>query len=171
MNSRWQIIFNFFVPAENSMKVIEGSAAFFKSIVKVKDKYGLDTWLFEIERQGEAGDTKTKYSILPEEKLTPELRAQIGKAQLHDLATIGNHDEEGSAGAGKSPDSGPISEQEAQGIVEHLKTLSKSDVTAFLAKFGVQRVRDLKSSDVADARALIKELSGDGFDTEVDPFA
>jgi hypothetical protein len=166
-----KVSLNFFVPAEGKMKVIEGSAQFFKGIVKVKEKYGIENWLFEIERQGEAGDPKTKYSILPEEKISAELRAQMNKAELHDLASIGaGSEEEPDSAQGKSTSAGPISEQDAQGIVERLKLLPKSDVTAFLAKFGVQRVRDMKSSDVSAAMALLNELDG-GAGEEVDPFA
>jgi len=166
-----RISLNFFVPAEGQMKVIEGSAQFFKGIVKVKDKYGLDNWLFEIERQGEAGDPKTKYSILPEEKVTPEIRAQISKATLHDLGAIGTgSDEDADNTQAKSTSGGPINEKDAQGIVERLKMLAKSDVSAFLAKFGVQRVRDLKSSELTAALALLTDLDGAG-QAEVDPFA
>jgi len=172
VRSSLRVSLNFFVPAESKMKVIEGSAQFFRSIVKVKEKYGLDNWLFEIERQGEANDPKTKYSILPEEKLTAETRAQIAKVELHDLGAIGNGEDDGDGGSAQSKASspGPISEQEAQGIVERLKMLAKTDVTAFLAKFGVQRVRDMKSADVPAAQALLNDLDG-GAQAEVDPFA
>jgi hypothetical protein len=169
VRSSLRISLNFFVPADGQMKVIEGSAAFFKSIVKVKEKYGIEHWLFEIERQGEAGDPKTKYSILPEEKISAELRAQMNKLELHDLGAIGNGDDEAGASPSKSTSAGPISEQDAQSIVERLKLLAKSDVTAFLTKFGVQRVRDMKASDVAAAKALLDDLGGS--QAEVDPFA
>ncbi len=154
------------------MKVIEGSSAFFRSVVKVKEKYGIDSWLFEIERQGDAGDTKTKYSILPEEKINTELRAQMNKAELHNLASMGTGSEDDADATQPAPKSaGPISEQDAQAIVERLKLLSKSDVTAFLTKFGVQRVRDMKSADLTAARALLDDLDGGGTQAEVDPFA
>jgi hypothetical protein len=67
-----RVMLNFFVPAEGDMKVIEGGTVWFKDVLKVRDKYGLDKWLFEIERHGEADDPKTTYSILPEEKLDDE---------------------------------------------------------------------------------------------------
>jgi len=169
VRSSLRISLNFFVPADGQMKVIEGSAAFFKSIVKVKEKYGIEHWLFEIERQGEAGDPKTKYSILPEEKISSELRVQMNKLELHDLSAIGNGDDEPGAAPSKNTSAGPIPEQDAQSIVERLKLLAKSDVAAFLTKFGVQRVRDMKASDVAAAKALLDDLGGS--QAEVDPFA
>ena len=83
-----RVMLNFFVPAENAMKVIEGGPVWFKDVLKVRDKYGLDKWIFEIERHGEAGNPKTTYSILPEEKLTDELRARIAAVEVHDLERL-----------------------------------------------------------------------------------
>ena len=60
-----RVSFNFFVPADISMKIIEGGVTWFKDVVKVRDKYGLESKLFEIERHGDPGSTKTTYSILP----------------------------------------------------------------------------------------------------------
>ena len=72
-----RVMLNFYVPAESAMKVIEGGTVWFKNVLKIRDKYGVDKWLFEIERHGEAGDPKTTYSLLPEEELTDELRARM----------------------------------------------------------------------------------------------
>jgi hypothetical protein len=52
---------------------------------KVRAKYGLDKWSFEIQRSGAKGDMQTKYSILPEEQIDAELRQTINSAQLYDL--------------------------------------------------------------------------------------
>jgi hypothetical protein len=160
---------NFFVPAENAMKVIEGSGSFFNSVLKVRDKYGLADHLFEIERQGEPKDTKTKYTVLLDEKMTPQVRAAIAKAELHNLRNLGkgDGDDEGPESTQKS--SSPITEKEALAIVERLRALPKSDVTAFLGKFGIARVRDLKESDLRAANELLDELTGTT--AEVDPFA
>jgi hypothetical protein len=84
-----RVMLNFYVPAEGAMKVIEGGTVWFKDVLKVRDKYGLDKWLFEIERHGDAGDPKTTYSILPEVKLDDEMRARIAATEPHDLESIG----------------------------------------------------------------------------------
>ena len=68
---------NFFQLPERSLKIIEGGLGWFKDLIKVREKYGLDQWTFEIERRGEAGNTKTTYSILPEEKQSAELQVEI----------------------------------------------------------------------------------------------
>jgi hypothetical protein len=59
-------------------------------------------------------------------------------------------------------------------IVARLKSLPRADVDAFIAKMGVQRVRDLKASDETAARALLDQLEAKAAPAqaaEVDPFA
>ena len=172
-----RVMLNFFVPAEQDMKVIEGGTNWFKDVLKVRDKYGLDKWLFEIERHGEAGDPKTTYSILPEEKLDAALRRQIGDAELHDLAALSSgeaSDDKGDKPASK-PSGGPIDPRDASQLVGRLKQLPRSDVDTFLAEFGVRRVRDLKASDLAAAKELLDGLEaavrGADDDDSIDPFA
>ena len=175
-----RVMLNFFVPDEDDMKVIEGGTVWFKDVLKVRDKYGLDKWLFEIERHGEAGDPKTTYSILPEEKLDEELRGQIAGAELHDLAALSsgdaNADKGGDKPASKPSSGGPIDPRDASQLVGRLKQLPRSDVDAFLAEFGVKRVRDLKASDVAKAKQALDRLeaamrAADDEDDSIDPFA
>ena len=175
-----RVMLNFFVPAEGDMKVIEGGTVWFKDVLKVRDKYGLDKWLFEIERHGEAGDPKTTYSILPEEKLDDDLRGQMAGAELHDLAALSsgdaNADKGGDKPASKPTSGGPIDPRDASQLVGRLKQLPRSDVDAFLAEFGVKRVRDLKASDVAKAKQALDRLeaamrAADDEDDSIDPFA
>lgn len=172
-----RVMLNFYVPAEGVMKVIEGGTVWFKDVLKVRDKYGLDKWLFEIERHGDAGDPKTTYSILPEEKLDDEMRARIAAAEPHDLKSIGagNDDDNGKNSATtKKPSNaaGPIDPRVAGDLVAKLKALPRSDVDAFLAEFGVQRVRDLEAKHETSARAFIDQLlAKQSQPEEVDPFA
>jgi len=172
-----RVMLNFYVPAEGAMKVIEGGTVWFKDVLKVRDKYGLDKWLFEIERHGDAGDPKTTYSILPEEKLDDEMRARIAAAEAHDLKSIGAGNDEGdgksSTATKKSSNAaGPIDPRVAGDLVAKLKALPRSDVDAFLAEFGVQRVRDLDAKHETAARAFIDQLlAKQSQPEEVDPFA
>ena len=172
-----RVMLNFFVPAESAMKVIEGGTVWFKDVLKVRDKYGLDRWLFEIERHGESGDPKTTYSILPEEKIDDEMRARVAAAEPHDLAAIGNGESNGSDRKSESsdrrPSSGPVDPRTAGEIVALLKALPRSDVDAFLAEFGVQRVRDLPAGSEAAARDFIQKrsFSQGQAEAEIDPFA
>ena len=173
-----RVMLNFYVPAEGAMKVIEGGTVWFKDVLKVRDKYGLDKWLFEIERHGDAGDPKTTYSILPEEKLDDEMRARIAAAEPHDLKSngAGNDEDTGSKGPTATKKSsnaaGPIDPRVAGDLVAKLKALPRSDVDAFLAEFGVQRVRDLEAKHETSARAFIDQLlAKQSQPEEVDPFA
>src|SRR5690606_40975467 len=54
------------------VKVLEQGVMFFKDLVRVREKYGLEKWAFEIQRHGAAKDPKTTYSILPEHQLRSE---------------------------------------------------------------------------------------------------
>ena len=172
-----RVMLNFFVPAEDAMKVVEGGTMWFKDVLKVRDKYGLDKWLFEIERHGDAGDPKTTYSILPEEKIDDAMRARMAAAEPHDLATIGNGDSnEGDAKkprAERKPAKGPIDPRAAGELVALLKALPRGDVDAFLEEFGIQRVRELPAAQEAAARSFIEAQTAAlaPATTDIDPFA
>jgi hypothetical protein len=172
-----RVMLNFFVPAEGMMKVIEGGTKWFKDVLKVRKKYGLDKWCFEVERHGEAGSPKTTYSILPEEKLDDEMRARIAAADMHDLQALA----EGNQEAGGSDDrpagkrgGGPIDPRTSGEVVARLKALPRTAVDAFLSSFGVERVRDLKESDLPEAEKQLAKMEaehGAGKDASIDPFA
>jgi hypothetical protein len=173
-----RVAINFFVPAEGAMKVIEGGTQWFKDVLKVRDKYGLDKWSFEVERHGEAGDPKTKYTILPEEKIDAALRQQVEAAQAHVLEeVVGGVGDGEDTGKPASADAAPKSERPidstvASELVARMKALPRADVDALLAELGVQRVRDLKGAQVARAKALLAKCESEACSqAEVDPFA
>ena len=176
-----RVMLNFFVPAESDMKVIEGGTVWFKDVLKVRDKYGLDKWLFEIERHGDAGDPKTTYSILPEEKIDDAMRARIRDAEAHDLAALSSGDGATDKGGPKpatpsapASSGGAIDPRVASELVGRLKSLPRSDVDAFLGELGVKRVRDLKASDVPAAKRALDRLEAaakPADDDSIDPFA
>ena len=70
------------------VKALEQTAAFFKDVMKVDQKYSLDGWIFEIQRHGAAGDPKTTYSILPEEKITKAHVKALEEIELLDLVGL-----------------------------------------------------------------------------------
>ena len=152
------------------MKVIEGGTLWFKDVLKVRDKYGLDRWLFEIERHGESGDPKTTYTILPEEKLTSAQQEEIVSLGLHALASLGGDD-------GGGDNDRLVDGAVAGELVARLKALPRSDLNTFLEQFAIQRVRDLRASDVPAARQLLGGLEArtrqkaEPTRAEVDPFA
>lgn len=119
-----KVALNFWVPGEG-MKVLELNNTTFRSLIKVKGKYGLN-WLYEIERKGKARDPKTVYTILPERELDASQRAELAATPLHDLTSLGTEDEGGAA-------DGPISEAVAEQLMAALRKLPRSAVDAFLA--------------------------------------
>lgn len=175
-----RVSMNFYVLAERDLKIIEGGVTWFKDLIKARDKYGLDKWLFEIERHGAAGDPKTSYTILPEEKLTPEQIKELGGLRLHDLPKVVSGGAESFDSYDKGGGGEAIDARAASALVGRLKALPREAVDLFLGKFGVQRVRDLKGSDEKAAHAFIESLerkyaqpetATGKTDTEVDPFA
>ncbi len=169
-----RVMLNFFVPAEKAMKVIEGGVSWFKDVLKVRDKYGLENWLFEIERHGDAGDPKTTYSILPEEKIDHELRTAIQAAELHDLENLRKDEEEGEKPVDRprKVTTGTIDPRTSGELVARLKALPQTDVGDFLRQFNIQRVRDLSAEHEAAARAFVEAREAANAPAgEVDPFA
>jgi len=110
-----RVSMNFYLPAEKDLKVIEGGVTWFKDLLKARDKYGLNQWLFEVERHGAAGDPKTSYTILPEEKLTPEQIKEIDAQRLHDLARVVSSGGEGFDSYDKGEKSETIDARSAKG--------------------------------------------------------
>ena len=171
-----RVMLNFFVPADGMMKVIEGGTKWFKDVLKVRKKYGVEKWCFEVERHGEAGNPKTTYSILPEEKLDDEMRARLAAADLHDLKALAEGTRESSGGADKQAGKrggGPIDPRASGELVARLKSLPRAAVDGFLSRFGVDRVRDLREADLPEAEKALAGMEseyGAGKDTSIDPF-
>ena len=169
------------------VKVLEQGVMFFKDLVRVREKYGLEKWAFEIQRHGAAKDPKTTYSILPEHQLSVEQQKAFQALPQHDLAKLySSEGDSGGAKGGQSLDSydkksdakgdGTVPPSVAQGLVTALKALPREATDKFLAKFGVQRIKDLPTSQVEKARAFVEQLQTESAapaadETEVDPFA
>jgi hypothetical protein len=160
-----RVALNFFVLAEGVMKVIEGGTQWFKDVLKVRDKYGLDKWSFEIERHGDAGDPKTKYTILPEEKIDAALRQRLSTVTQHELAAVLN------GGEAAAEPSGLVDAATAADLIGQMKVLERSTVESILGELGIQRVRDLKASEVSRARALLARYELNASSGDIDPFA
>jgi hypothetical protein len=164
------------------VKVLEQGVMFFKDLVRVREKYGLDKWAFEVQRHGAAKDPKTSYSLLPEHQLTAEQQKTFLALAQHDLARLYSGEGGGPGGGSSSLDSydqksnGVIEPKVAQAIATELKALPREAVDRFLEKFSVQRIKDLPVSQVQKARAFVEQLQGEfaapqASDTEIDPFA
>lgn len=158
----FRVMMNFFVTSEGTMKIIEGGTMFFGAVLTVREKYGLDKWLFEIKRVGKPKDPKTTYTVLPEERIEGAIAAKLAAAQPHDLFEIGKSRDDGAAdpAAAKPASPGHVDMQTATELHELLKQLPRSEVDGFFAAFNIGRVRDLSAQSAADARAyLTKKLA------------
>lgn len=82
-----RIAMNFYVP-DDGMKVWEMGVTLFRDVKRVREKYGLDKWLFEVERHGVKGDPKTTYSVLPDRQIDEAMAKEIGGAKLIDLDAL-----------------------------------------------------------------------------------
>ena len=167
------------------VKVLEQGVMFFKDLVRVREKYGLEKWAFEIQRHGAAKDPKTTYSILPEHQLSAEQQKAFQALPQHDLAKL--YSGEGTAAARRVASRSTATTRRAtrratapwlptsrRGSSPRSKALPREATDKFLAKFGVQRIKDLPTSQVEKARAFVEQLQTESAapaaaETEVDP--
>jgi hypothetical protein len=183
-SSSLRVAMNIYIPAEKAVKVYEMGAVVFKDVYKLRDKYGLDTWAFEIERHGGKGDNKTSYTILPEQRLDDAMRRQIAQLELHDLEKVLNNTEgdddeeqgfesyEGKQDAPKGKQDASIDGAVVEKILPRLKVLPRETLDRFLKKFQVQRVKDLRASDESAAFDFLGKLEAElQPPREIDPFA
>lgn len=166
------------------VKVLEVNAQTFRSVMKVKKKYGFEKCFFEICRNGGKGDTKTNYTVMSDEPMTDDDRAALKGLELHDLVKVANkQNEEGGDGGGfdsyEKRDKGgpdpeaPISAEDTAELIKVLKPLPREDLQKFLSRFGVKQIKSLANKDLEAARKFCDELAGKtgGEAEEADPFA
>lgn len=164
-----RVALNFYVPSEGTMKIVEGGTQWFRDLVNVREKYGLDKWLFEIKRHGKPKDPKTKYTILPEEKIDDALRATLARVATHDLAQMSAPSEDGDASGSPRV----IDVDVARQFADRLRALPRSDADTFLQEFKIERLRDLPNDRVPAALQFLMKLeaSHKSASAAVDPFA
>lgn len=166
------------------VKILEQGVTFFKDLVRVRDKYGLERWAFEIQRHGAAKDPKTSYSILPEHQLSAEQQKEYQALKLQDLeqlygggSSAGGGDEQAALGSYDRKEGGAVDGGAAQALAAQLKTMPRDAVERFCKKFGVSRIKDLPAAQLEKARAFVEVLASEYAKPapetggEVDPFA
>jgi hypothetical protein len=75
-SSSLRVATNLYIPAEKAVKVYEMGAVVFKDVFKLRDKYGLDTWAFEIERHGARVTTRRPIPSCPSSAWTMRCAAR-----------------------------------------------------------------------------------------------
>jgi hypothetical protein len=163
-----RVALNVAVFGTKEVKVLEQGVRFFKDLVRVRDKYTLEKWAFEVTRHGAAKDTNTTYSILPDQQLTAEQIREYQSLKLLDLVKL--YDSVAAEGA-SAPDA-MIDPQTALAIATTLKTLPREAVEQFCTALGVQRIKDLRAAQIAKAKVFVEALVNEfSPDSQVDPFA
>lgn len=179
-----RVAINFFQLPEKELKIIENGRKWFEDLLKVREKYGLENWAFEVQRHGASGDTGTTYTILPEEKVTESLQAEISKLELHNLEAVlvgeKEKDDYNSYKSSKTTTEGVVKEEYisphlASALIPRLKAMPRSAVDELCQKFGVTKVRDVKATDTEALLSFVDTLDGKytGPQTqpqEIDPF-
>ena len=170
--------FNVALYESREVKVLEQGVVFFKDLIEVRNKYGLEKWAFEIKRHGTGKETR--YSILPEHQLSPDQYAAFDALPQHDMEQL--YGDDGSSGGGTQlgsydkPAEGPIDTATSQALVGRLKALPREAVDSFCAELGVKRIKDLPAAKLSEAKALVDKLEAEmraahQAPAEVDPFA
>jgi hypothetical protein len=185
-SSSLRVAMNIYVLAESVVKVYEMGATVFKDVFKLRDKYGLDTWAFEIERHGGKGDNKTSYTILPEQRLDDAMRRKIAQLELHDLEKVLSNTDDGDDGneergfdsyedkqdAPKDKRDRPIDSAVLEQVMPRLKVLPRERLDEFLKQFKVQRVKDLRAGDHTAVLEFLGRIEAAMQPPrEIDPFA
>jgi hypothetical protein len=168
------------------VKVLEQGVMFFKDLVRVREKYGLEKWAFEIQRHGAAKDPKTTYSILPEHQLSVEQQKAFQALPQHDLAKLYSGEaDSGGAKGGQSLDSyDKKSDAKGDGTVPQRRAGARHRAQGAAARGDGQVPREVRRpahqgpADVAGGEgARVRRAAPDGErrarrdETEVDPFA
>lgn len=171
-----RVAYNVALPETGEVKVLEQGVMFFKDLVRVREKYGLDKWAFEVQRHGAAKDPKTTYSILPERQLAADERKSFQAVELLDLPKLYAGEVEKEPEAEATEPSGPIDPKLATAIVTQLKAMPRQAVDRFLEQFDIKRIKDLPAAQWERAKSFVEKLVAE-FDApattavEVDPFA
>jgi hypothetical protein len=171
-----RVAFNVALYDTKEVKVLEQGLMFFKDLIRIRNKYGLDKWAFEIQRHGAAKDPKTTYSILPEHQLSPEQLAEFQALTLNDLPAVYAKEAAGDAldsydrNTATNPQAQPktagiatepgkvIDERTAEILVMHLKALPREAVERFCKTFGIARIKDVPAAQGSKALALLDKL-------------
>lgn len=164
-----RVAINFFQLPEKELRIMENGRKWFEDLLKVREKYGLENWAFEVQRHGASGETSTSYTILPEEKITEALRAEISKLELFDLEAVlvgeKEKDDYNSYKSSKKTAEGAVKEEYisphlASALIPRLKAMPRSAVDELCQKFGVTKVREVKATDTEALMSFVDTLEG-----------
>lgn len=186
---------------KEKVRVFDGGVTFFNMWLKTTGRFGLQRY-YEIERDGTG--KKTQWLLHKDDKIPDDEWADLQGLKLHQLdrSTADEEDEEGNERKKRHRDdddderrsrrrrddddegrrskssassNGVIKIEVARDLMQRLKELPMESVDKFLAKFGVERIKDVPSGSTAAAIAFVEALENVGGEEPgqkraVDPF-
>lgn len=152
----------------NERKLWSTNAKTFMTVLKVRDKYGLGKWVFEVERKGKK-KTRSDYQIMPEKEIDggdyPGLREKLAASPPLEFEVQGATNGASSSASTSSNGSNGATDNTASKeviteLLGRLKAIPREKAQQFLTRFGLEQVRGLKASDVAAAKLFVDQLEG-----------
>lgn len=131
-------------------KVFEATQSMFKEIVMMRHKYGLDSWAFELRREGEK--LTTEYGALPERQLTPAEQREYAALPLQDLPALYANKGGDDAPSSPAPAQGaPRNDERFRELINVLRVLPREQADKVLQRYSVRRVSDIPDAKLGDA--------------------
>jgi hypothetical protein len=164
------------------VKVLEQGVMFFKDLVRVREKYGLEKWAFEIQRHGAAKDPKTTYSILPSTSSRPSSRRPSRRSRSTTSRSSTRGGERGRSGSAplgsydQKSDDGTVDPKVAQGHRDAAQGAAARGGRSLPPEVRRAAHQGPADAQVEKARAFVEQLQTElaapaATETEVDPFA
>ncbi len=160
-----------------SVKVLEQGRRFFQNVRKRDRKYGIQNWIFEIERFGKKGDLATNYDLQAEYELSDKDKEKLMSMKLFDLAKfyaeLGDGDSDNNQRS--QPDNQEESEKEdddadtiitdeqSKELIRLLKTFDNPEATGrkVVKEFGIKKVKELRKAQFNKALKYMDKLTAD----------
>ena len=157
------------------VKVLEQGRRFYQNVRKRDRKYGIQNWLFEIERFGKKGDKSTTYDLQAEYELSDKEREKLMSMKLFDLdefyAELGGGDSDNKKRPNPEKKEEPeeddsdaiINDEQSNELISLLKTFGNPEATGrkFVKEFGIKKVKELRKAQFNKALKYIDKLAAD----------
>ena len=156
-----------------SAKVLEQGKRFFQNVSKRDKKYGIQNWIFEIERSGSKGDTDTTYNIDPEYELSDKEREKLLSMKLFALeefyAELGSGNDDNKKRPKPEKKEEPeeddsdaiINDEQRNELISMFKTFDDPEAAGrkFCEEFGIKKVKDLRKAQLKKALKYMDKLT------------
>ena len=159
------------------VKVLEQGRRFYQNVRKRDRKYGIQNWLFEIERFGKKGDKGTTYDLQAEYELSDKEREKLMAVKRFNLAEfyaeLGGDDgdnktrprpEKNEESENDDDDADTIiTDEQSKELIRLLKTFDNPEATGrkVVKEFGIKKVKELRKAQFNKALKYMDKLTAD----------